>query len=63
VKLVLLIVKCFSKNFTARDPEVNYNHAAKQAYIGLGTALIAALKKVLMLHLWKVLMLKLLTKF
>ena len=30
------------KNFTARDPEVNYNHAAKQAYIGLGTALIAA---------------------
>lgn len=30
------------KNFTARDPEVNFNHAAKQAYIGLGTALIAA---------------------
>lgn len=30
------------KNFTARDPEVNFNHAAKQSYIGLGTALIAA---------------------
>jgi nitroreductase len=30
------------KNYTARDPEVNYTHAAKQAYIGLGTALIAA---------------------
>jgi nitroreductase len=30
------------KNFTARDPEVNFSHAAKQAYIGLGTALIAA---------------------
>jgi nitroreductase len=30
------------KNFPARDPEVNFNHTAKQAYIGLGTALIAA---------------------
>lgn len=30
------------KNFTTRDPEVNFNHAAKQSYIGLGTALIAA---------------------
>ncbi len=28
--------------YTARDTETNYNHAAKQAYIGLGTALIAA---------------------
>ncbi len=28
--------------YTARDAETNYNHAAKQAYIGLGTALIAA---------------------
>lgn len=28
--------------YPARDPEVNYTHAAKQAYIGLGTALIAA---------------------
>ena len=25
-----------------RDPEINFTHAAKQAYIGLGTALIAA---------------------
>ena len=30
------------KNYTARDAEVNFNHAAKQAYIALGTALIAA---------------------
>jgi nitroreductase/dihydropteridine reductase len=29
-------------SYTARDAETNYNHAAKQAYIGLGTALIAA---------------------
>lgn len=29
-------------NYTVRDPEVNFNHAAKQAYIALGTALIAA---------------------
>ena len=29
-------------NYTARDPEVNFTHAAKQAYIALGTALIAA---------------------
>ena len=28
--------------YPARDAEVNFNHAAKQAYIGLGTALIAA---------------------
>ena len=28
--------------YTSRDAETNYNHAAKQAYIGLGTALIAA---------------------
>ncbi|MBU3565363.1 NAD(P)H-dependent oxidoreductase [Polynucleobacter sp. MWH-HuK1] len=28
--------------YTARDAETNYTHAAKQAYIGLGTALIAA---------------------
>ncbi len=28
--------------YTVRDAETNYNHAAKQAYIGLGTALIAA---------------------
>ena len=29
-------------NYPARGPEVNFTHAAKQAYIGLGTALIAA---------------------
>ena len=28
--------------YPARDAEVNFNHTAKQAYIGLGTALIAA---------------------
>lgn len=28
--------------YTVRDAETNYTHAAKQAYIGLGTALIAA---------------------
>jgi nitroreductase len=30
------------KSYPNRDPEINFNHAAKQAYIGLGTALIAA---------------------
>ena len=30
------------KNYPARDSEVNFTHTAKQAYIGLGTALIAA---------------------
>lgn len=30
------------KTYPARDAEVNFTHAAKQAYIGLGTALIAA---------------------
>ena len=30
------------KNYPARDPEINFTHAAKQAYIGVGTALIAA---------------------
>ncbi len=29
-------------NYTARDPEVNFTHAAKQTYIAVGTALIAA---------------------
>jgi len=28
--------------YPARGPEANFNHTAKQAYIGLGTALIAA---------------------
>ena len=30
------------KNYPARDPDVNFTHAAKQAYIAVGTALIAA---------------------
>jgi len=30
------------KNYPSRDSEINFNHAAKQVYIGLGTALIAA---------------------
>lgn len=30
------------KNYPARDAELNFQHAAKQAYIGLGAALIAA---------------------
>ena len=30
------------KTYPARDAEVNFTHTAKQAYIGLGTALIAA---------------------
>ena len=30
------------KNYPARDPEANFTHTARQAYIGLGTALIAA---------------------
>ena len=30
------------KAYPAKDPEVNFTHTAKQAYIGLGTALIAA---------------------
>ena len=30
------------KTYPTRDAEVNFTHAAKQAYIGLGTALIAA---------------------
>ncbi len=29
-------------NYPARGPKINFTHAAKQAYIGLGTALIAA---------------------
>lgn len=30
------------KTYPARDPDLNFTHAAKQAYIGLGSALIAA---------------------
>jgi nitroreductase/dihydropteridine reductase len=30
------------KNYPPRDPQVNFEHAARQAYIGLGAALIAA---------------------
>jgi nitroreductase len=29
-------------NYTPRDPQVNYEHAARQAYIGLGVGLTAA---------------------
>jgi nitroreductase len=34
--------KMLLDNYPARDPQVNFEHAARQAYIGLGTALIAA---------------------
>lgn len=34
--------KMILSNYTQRDAETNYQHAARQAYIGLGTALIAA---------------------
>lgn len=34
--------KMILSNYTRRDAETNYQHAARQAYIGLGTALIAA---------------------
>ena len=34
--------KMLLNTYVPRDPEVNYAHAARQAYIGLGTALIAA---------------------
>ena len=34
--------KMLLKSYPARDAEVNFNHAARQAYIGLGAALIAA---------------------
>lgn len=30
------------KSYVGRDPEQNFQHAARQAYIGVGTALIAA---------------------
>ncbi len=30
------------KNYPSRDPEVNFQHAARQAYIGLSAAMIAA---------------------
>ena len=34
--------KMLLNSYPARDAEVNFNHAARQAYIGLGAALIAA---------------------
>ncbi len=34
--------KMILSNYTRRDAKTNYQHAARQAYIGLGTALIAA---------------------
>lgn len=30
------------KNYVGRDPEINFQHTARQAYIGLGVAIIAA---------------------
>ena len=30
------------KNYTVRDPQINFEHAARQAYIAMGFALIAA---------------------
>jgi len=34
--------KMLLSTYPARDPQVNFEHAARQAYIGLGAALIAA---------------------
>ena len=34
--------KMLLSTYPGRDAEVNFNHAARQAYIGLGTALVAA---------------------
>ena len=34
--------KMLLSNYPGRDPQVNFEHAARQAYIGLGAALIAA---------------------
>jgi nitroreductase len=34
--------KMLLANYPGRDPQVNFEHAARQAYIGLGAALIAA---------------------
>jgi len=34
--------KMILSNYPPRDPQVNFEHAARQAYIGLGAALIAA---------------------
>ena len=34
--------KMLLANYTPRDPQINFEHAARQAYIGLGAALIAA---------------------
>ena len=34
--------KLLLTNYPPRDPQVNFEHAARQAYIGLGAALIAA---------------------
>lgn len=34
--------KMLLRTYVARDPEVNFQHAARQAYIALGTALLAA---------------------
>jgi nitroreductase len=34
--------KMLLSNYPGREPQVNFEHAARQAYIGLGAALIAA---------------------
>ncbi|MBU2876073.1 MULTISPECIES: NAD(P)H-dependent oxidoreductase [Alteromonadaceae] len=34
--------KMILATYPPRDPEINFQHAARQAYIGLGTALVAA---------------------
>ncbi|MDR3387047.1 MAG: nitroreductase family protein, partial [Rudaea sp.] len=34
--------KMLLSNYPPRGPEVNFQHAARQAYIGLGVALVAA---------------------
>ena len=30
------------KSYPLRDPEINFNHAVKQAYIAFGQAIVAA---------------------
>ena len=39
--------------YVPRDAETNYQHAARQAYIGLGTALIAAAEEASTARRWK----------
>jgi len=51
------------KSYPQKDAEENFNHAAKQAYIAFGHAVLLLLLKVLTVHQWKVLILLQLTKF